>query len=488
MQNIYFTPIRALRVLLGGLKGLLTASGASHSIVDSIPLDPRLTSAHFNLDPITQTYIVCPSCHHHYPYLPGDSPANTDEPFTLQCTNRRAAESAVCGTLLWIQRDLGGGHSRFIPVRKYMHQGLKSWLGRLLSRKGMEDILESEPFEPPSPDAPVDDILRSNLFRELKGPSGEQFFPAPPGEGRLVFSLSVDSFNPFHNKTAKQTVSSTGIWLVLLNLPQHLRYLPENMYLAGVIPADKPSTEDIYPYLELVTQELLDLWIPGVMFSRTGRELHGRLFKAMLIPVVCDMLAARQVIGLGSVTSHNFCTCCDLDIDDINVFDREEWPAKDLTHIRHFAHLWRDAESEKRREQLFAASGIRWTPLHNLPYWNPILHTVVDPMHALDLNLLQNHCRTLFQIDVKHPGGDGYTQVTSHREMRITSKEHFRSLKKCAEMIEANLPDLREALLDHPRRVLYTICVDNQILGNGHRVIVGTKWVLANNILQWVRF
>ena len=93
---------------------------------------------------------------------------------------------------------------------------------------------------------------------------------------------------------------------MLLNLPQHLRYLPENMYLAGIIPADKPSTEDIYPYLELVTQELLDFWIPGVMFLRTGRELHGRLFKVMLIPVVCDMLAVRQVIGLGSVASHNF--------------------------------------------------------------------------------------------------------------------------------------------------------------------------------------
>ena len=47
----------------------------------------------------------------------------------------------------------------------------------------MEDILESEPFKPLSPEAPVDDILCSNLFRELKGPSGEPFFPVPPGEG-----------------------------------------------------------------------------------------------------------------------------------------------------------------------------------------------------------------------------------------------------------------------------------------------------------------
>jgi len=104
---------------------------------------------------------------------------------------------------------------------------------------------------------------------------------------------------------------------------------------------------------------------------------------------------------------------------------------------------------------------------------------MVDPMHALDLNLLQNHCRNMFQIDIKHPGGNGYTKVTSHKEMCITSKEHFQLLKKCMEIIEANLPDLQEALLDHPQCVLYTICIDNQILGDGHRVIMGTKWVLA---------
>ncbi|KIM43800.1 hypothetical protein M413DRAFT_68615, partial [Hebeloma cylindrosporum] len=196
-------------------------------------------------------FIVCPSCHHHYSYLPGDSPANTDEPFTLNCTNRRTAESAVCGTSLWTQRDLGGGHSRFIPVRKYVHQGLKPWLGRLVSRKGMEDILEVEQFELPSPDAPLMIFSVQTCLGSSRVPRTNHF------SLRLVFSLSVDSFNPFHNKTAKQTVSSTGIWMVVLNLPQHLCYLPENMYLAGVIPGpDKPSSEDIYPYLELLTQEL----------------------------------------------------------------------------------------------------------------------------------------------------------------------------------------------------------------------------------------
>jgi len=42
----------------------------------------------------------------------------------------------------------------------------------------------------------------------------------------------------------------------------------------------------------------------------------------MLVPVIADMLALHQVIGLPSSTmAHYFCTFCDLDFDDIKVFD-----------------------------------------------------------------------------------------------------------------------------------------------------------------------
>ena len=61
----------------------------------------------------------------------------------------------------------------------------------------------------------------------------------------------------------------------------------------------------------------------------------GRLFLALLIPVVCDMLAARQVIGYANApTAHYFCTLCELDIDDIHILDQHEWPKKDPFHIR----------------------------------------------------------------------------------------------------------------------------------------------------------
>ncbi|KAJ7195188.1 hypothetical protein GGX14DRAFT_302996, partial [Mycena pura] len=112
------------------------------------------------------------------------------------------------------------------------------WLGRLLSRPGIEDILDSYPQEAreKGPGEDMADIWSSPTIQSLKGPDGKLFLDGPNGEGRYLFSFSVDGFNPFHNKTAKQVVTCTGFFAVLLNFPPHLRHLFQNMCLLGVGP------------------------------------------------------------------------------------------------------------------------------------------------------------------------------------------------------------------------------------------------------------
>ncbi|KAJ3513964.1 hypothetical protein NLJ89_g2648 [Agrocybe chaxingu] len=369
MENIFFVPRCALRVQLAALRNFLSASNPT-SMVAAIPKDPRTARRSFNVDPVTR------------------HPDNLNDAFIMHCTHSRTPESPVCNTALWKACETGS-HPRLVPIRQYTHQDLKSWVGRLLSRRGIEDLLDRHPSGPQSPDAPISDIWSSPVFQDLKDANGAPFFPAPTGEGRLVFSLSVDSFNPFYNKTAKQTASSTGIWMVLLNLPQHLRYLHENMYVAGVIPGPgKPSKEDIYPYLELVVADLLEFYQQGVFFSRTDREILGRLFRAMLVPVICDMLG--------------------------------------------------------------------------------------------------NHCRALFQIDTEHDGGDGSSIVPApSRYTGLSTAEHRGSMKRALKLIARNPSSLLEDLLKEARRVLYAICVDNNIYGTIPGLVVGTKWILANNIVLW---
>jgi len=228
-------------------------------------------------------------------------------------------ESVPCNTPLWKERDLVGGLVRFVPSRKYLQQDLKYWLGRLLLRKVIEDLIDHRwSASPVDPDTPIPDIWYSKVFSDMRDASGRPFLPGLEEEGRLVFSLSVDSFNLFHIKTAKQKASSMSIWLVLLNLPPQLCYLPENIFLVGVIPSPgKPAMDEINHYLKPLVQSLLEFWDPGVFFSRTCNKCLGNLFKVMLVPLVADMLGARQILGLpGVATAHYFCMFCDLDILD----------------------------------------------------------------------------------------------------------------------------------------------------------------------------
>ena len=261
------------------------------------------------------------------------------------------------------------------------------------------------------------------------------------------------------------------------------------MYVAGVI-AGKPSEDEIIHYLQLVVEDLLEFWNHGVRFSQTYNHAYGWTYKGMLVPVICDMLAARQAIGqAASPLAHYFCTFCDLDIDDIDIVDRSEWPAKDISHIHHYAHMWKETASEKDQKMLFQACGLRWSPLLDLPYWNPILFTIIDSMHTLDLNLFQNHCRTLFQIDLLRDGGDG--SCIEPRPLASKSigpgdrKELLSALAKCHLLIVNNPQNLVSQLLQYHRKVLYTICVQQNIKESGKTLIVGTRWRLAKNIEQW---
>lgn len=492
MENVYFSPRRAIRMQLAGTRDILRQHGtASSRRMTSIVKDPRCLSAQFGLDAVTRQFVLCTKCYCLYPYEPGASPDSPVHPVNLHCTYRDTPGSAVCGNSLWRQQKINNEVCRWLPRRKYYHQVLKSWFGRLLSRKGMEDMIDDRCPQDPSlhPDAVVDDIWSSDVFRGLKDSHGRPFFPAPEGVGRLVFSLAVDGFNPFYNKTAGIQTSSTGIWLVLLNLPPHLRYLAENVVFAGAIPG-KPSLNQINHALQLVADDLLEFWDPGVFFSRTYNRRDGGLYQGMLVPLICDLVAASQVIGFtAATTAHNMCSACDLDKDDINVMDRSEWPLKDTQEIRRCAQRWKDADSDSSRQSLFEGYGYRWTALYDLPYWQPVEWTVIDSMHTLDSNLFSHHCRKLFKTEVDVDGGDGSLEdpLPPAKDPHAPARKREQGkVRACCALIISNPSDLLDRLVSFERPVLFIVCVNHNIRGEGHNLVVGTKLVLAKNIAHWV--
>ena len=100
-----------------------------------------------------------------------------------------------------------------IPVRKYLHQSMRHWLGRMLSREEIERWLRLS--RSGDPQDPMKDIFDGLALQRFTLP-GERhpFLQAPGDELRLIFSLSVDSFNPYQMKAAGKSVSSTAISMV----------------------------------------------------------------------------------------------------------------------------------------------------------------------------------------------------------------------------------------------------------------------------------
>ncbi len=484
------------------MRSILKSQSSLVPLASQVPKDPRKLLTLYHLDPVTHSYVCCPACHHLYPYSivktkKRKSLAFSNEPPNLtenadhdnssegaalvsstpvHCTHRRVRSGAGCGEPLFDSVTING-NTYLVPRFKYYAQDLKQWVGWLLLRPAIKEAV-FKTFRR-SRKEQMEDIWDAGHLCKVLLKKGKRFLPGPVDETRLAFSFSMDSFNPYHMKEAKQTVSSTAIWLILLNLPSHLRYRPENMFLAGVIPGPrKPSLSDVNHSIKLLVDVLLEFFDPGVWYSRTARHRYGCRVRAILVPVVSDMLAARQAGGFASPTATFFCTLCNLKVQDIENIDKRTWPERDVgKHVR-VARQWRDAQTIEEQEILFRNHGIRWSPLLDLPYWNPILFTAIEPMHVFDAGLFQTHCRQVWGIDTTAPGGDGLTLQSTKTIATPSASE----IETWYEVIRTpkGPEELREQLKGCARDTLWHICSDNDLRR------AGNKLQLVAAIVEWV--
>lgn len=411
--HLLFTlPRRHSSILLAGQRAIFRNTAELRPFVGMIPKDPRTVVAKFNLDPVLHVRLCCPQCFCLYDYVPSD-------PSPLFCTHKPTPSDNPCGAPLW--RDVRLRGTRLLnaegaetvksPIRKQVFQDLRHWLARLLCRPGVEDLLERPLRRRQQYDDPMFDFWDAMASYRRMGVDGKPFFPGPDPERilRLMFSFSMDGFNPFHMKEAKQTASSTGVWMALLNLPLHMRFREENLFYFTIIPGDRgPSMDQINHTLEfLVRVFLIPLFQPGFHFSRTAKYPGGRTVQGRLVPLIADMPAIRQAIGFSPQNSKPFCTRDLLLIGDIENFDKTTWPSRNLTDQKAHATEWRDAPSSKMRKQLYDLFGVRWTPMWELDYFNPIRMADSEAFHVFFLGLLQNYIRHTWGIDWKVEGGDG---------------------------------------------------------------------------------
>ncbi|KNF05857.1 hypothetical protein PSTG_00851 [Puccinia striiformis f. sp. tritici PST-78] len=127
----------------------------------------------------------------------------------------------------------------------------------------------------------------------------------------------------------------------------------------------------------LLVAELKVIWHQGITIP-TRHNPQGVKIKVALISAVCDLPAIRKLIGYGSHSAN--------------------WNKRMIKGHQAESEAWKSAKTHTERETLFKKSGLRYSILNELPYWNPIEFVVVEPMHLLS-GILKRHAQKVWCID-----------------------------------------------------------------------------------------
>ena len=334
--------------------------------------------------PKTITYACCPACNSLYP------PQHEDGVlvYPYVCTSEPCQLRGGCKLLKVGSTPDGKGKSIGVPQHPFVMQDFHDFVARLLSRPGMEAAIQQS-GERMCEEA-IEDIITADGVREIKGPDNAPFLSGgQPDELRLLWCLSVDFFNLYHNKIAGKVASVGSIVLSCLLLPPDMQHKPENLCLVGIIPGPRePSGEEIDHFLRPLVEVMKESWAYGAIYG-THDYPHGRLVRSAIAISVNDLPMARKIMGTANYIDRNTAKEDNPDL----------WRVRTLQKVQEDADKWRSAMSQKERKRLYGKTGVRHSVLMELEYWNPTTMVPVDCMHLFFLGLLQYHARMVLGID-----------------------------------------------------------------------------------------
>ena len=196
--------------------------------------------------------------------------------------------------------------------------------------------------------------------------------------------INLDWFQPFESSV----YSCGAIYGVICNLPRETRFKKENMLTLGLLPGpNEVRLHKINHYLSPIVDELIEFW-NGIEIPAAGKNI-----RLALICCSNDIPAARKLCGHKSASSscHRCYKIANVSGNKSNFGgfeDIDNWfVERDLEEHRRNAENWRLCESEEERRRHVRSTHVRWTELLRLPYFNPIRHLIVDPMHCLFLGI-----------------------------------------------------------------------------------------------------
>lgn len=328
----------------------------------------------------SKTYAVCPSCNTLY----NIADVVAEEEF--KCTHVEfpmKSKRKPCGMELTEQVPLII-ESKRRPKLLFPLPNLKIQINGLYQRPEFKQQLRNWTNREVNNDV-LADIYDGKIWKNFPDTSGPYFTPEA-ADSHLGIMINLDWFQPFESSA----YSCGAIYGVICNLPREIRFKKENMLTLGLLPGpNEVKLHKINHYLAPIVDELLEFW-NGVEIPASGKNI-----RLALICCSNDIPAARKLCGHVSalVSCHRCYKTASLNGNENKsnfggFDDMEDWfVERDLEEHRRNAKDWRLCKSEEERKRHVRSTHVRWTELLRLPYFNPIRHLIVDPMHCLFLGI-----------------------------------------------------------------------------------------------------
>ncbi|MBW0469316.1 hypothetical protein O181_009031 [Austropuccinia psidii MF-1] len=364
-----------------------------------IPQDVRTVVKKFDLMPQLHQYVCCPKCYSSYDI----------ETAPLECQYKNFPTSLPCGVFLFhpirFTRPLPHikrismhysrpqrNHQKRRPFSLYVTQDFTNWLRWFVpqAEKSIEDWKEAL-------------ITTSNDIHDYQqSPAWEALYPQlqqNPNSTtlKLAFSLFTDWFNPLSNKASGKQVSLGVLALNCLNLPPTSRWKTNNTFLSGLVPEpSQPNMVTINNILTIFIDEIA-LLDSGIIIQ-TPQYPNGRKVVVRLGCLIGDLVANHKVAGFASHSATRFCSWCECVKADIQHLKLGRLRQKRI--VKDCSHQFKELRNEAECTRMVKKTGIRWSELNRLHYWDPVQQIPLGIMHNWFEGILQHHFRNRWRWDL----------------------------------------------------------------------------------------
>jgi len=225
------------------------------------------------------------------------------------------------------------------------------------------------------------DIYDGQVWKDFQTYKGQPFLSQPHN---IALMMNCDWFQPFDHSQYSVGV----LYFTILNHPHDIRFKPENVIIAGIIPGpNEPNPYEINLYLRPLVKELNALWTEEFLLIHNSQSFTVH---AMLLVTVCDIPATSKIDGfLGHSSKHACWKCKKINYSDslkrVNFSGVETGLPR--THEEHKSNAVKSIMASTPTEQnnIESENGSRFSELMYLPYYDCVRFAITDPMHNLFL-------------------------------------------------------------------------------------------------------